>query len=173
MTQFPQRLGLLRRGSTVARWLTAVAGLCVGLAATPALAQSEKPWDTNTLVNEAHNLADTDLSRVRQQATDGDAHAQVVLGLAYEMGSAGLMANAVEALSWFTRAAGQGIPWAEIWAGDFYYTGSVGVPKAVSITFVRPISPDEVERPLQGRGRRPPRGKRVDHHRRRTLSAHA
>jgi hypothetical protein len=99
------------------------------LLASPVAAQTTDAWDTNTLVNIAHNLTAPDLDRVRQQASVGDARSQALLGLVYEMGAAGVMADPVQALSWFTRAAEQGIAWAEIWAGDFYYTGSTGVPK--------------------------------------------
>jgi hypothetical protein len=92
-------------------------------------AQTRPTWDTNTLVNEAHKLEAADLARVRAQADAGDARAQSLLGLAYEMGAAGLEASAVDALAWFLKAAGSGVPWAEMWAGDFYYTGSIGVPR--------------------------------------------
>jgi len=102
------------------------AAMLVLAAPAPAAAQD---WDTNKLVNEAHNLAEADLTRVRQQADGGDPHAQALLGLAYEMGAAGLMPNSVKALGWFNKAAEQGVAWAEMWAGDFYYTGSVGVPR--------------------------------------------
>ena len=99
----------------------------------PAAAQSKtgqsKTWDTNTMVNQAHNLMPEDLVRLRQQAEDGDARSQVLIGLVYEMGAAGITADPVQALAWFNKAARQGIAWAEMWAGDFYYTGSPGVPK--------------------------------------------
>jgi hypothetical protein len=107
-------------------WVLGFAAVVFLTTGRPAAAQT---WDTNTLVNEAHKLEAADLARVRQQADDGDARAQALLGLAYEMGSAGLEANAVQALSWFLKAAGKGVPWAEMWAGDFYYTGSTGVPR--------------------------------------------
>jgi TPR repeat protein len=92
-------------------------------------AQTQATWETNALVNEAHNLTPPDLERVRQQASVGDARAQSLLGLVYEMGAAGVTADPVQALGWFNRAASQGVPWAETWAGDFYYTGSPGVPR--------------------------------------------
>lgn len=95
----------------------------------PAAAQTDRTWDTNTLVNTAHNLKETDLPALRERADGGDGHAQALLGLVYEMGAAGLEANPVQALAWFNKAAAQGIAWAEMWAGDFYYTGSPGVPK--------------------------------------------
>jgi hypothetical protein len=99
------------------------------VAAGSSEARAQQPWDTNTLVNEAHNLNASDLERLRAQANGDDVHAQVLLGLANEMGAAGLMPDSVEALSWFQKAAERGVPWAEIWAGDFYYTGSPGVPR--------------------------------------------
>jgi len=107
-------------------WVLGFVAAVMLLAASPLAAQT---WDTNTLVNEAHKLEAPDLARVRAQAEGGDARAQSLLGLAYEMGAAGLEANAVQALAWFLKAADNGVPWAEMWAGDFYYTGSIGVPR--------------------------------------------
>jgi hypothetical protein len=92
----------------------------------PAAAQG---WDTNALVNEAHNLTPIELQRVRERAATGDSRSEALLGLVYEMGAAGVTADSVQALSWFNKVAAKGIPWAEVWAGDFYYTGSTGVPK--------------------------------------------
>ena len=97
------------------------------LAAAPARAQ--QPWDTNKLVNEAHSMMASDLDRMRMQADMGDPRAQVLVGLAYEMGAADLMPNPPQALSYFLKAADQGVTWAQVWAGDFYYTGSPGVPR--------------------------------------------
>ena len=97
------------------------------LAASPLRAQ--QAWDTNTLVNEAHALMAADLERMRMQADMGDPRAQVLVGLAYEMGAADLMPNPSRALSWFLKAADQGVAWAQVWAGDFYYTGSPGVAR--------------------------------------------
>lgn len=98
-------------------------------AASPLRAQ--QAWDTNKLVNEAHALMAEDLERMRTEADMGDPHAQVLVGLAYEMGAADLMPNPSQALSWFLKAADQGVAWAQVWAGDFYYTGSPGVPRDV------------------------------------------
>lgn len=86
-------------------------------------------WDTQALVNEAHKLNPDELPRTRARAEMGDARSQVLLGLAYEMGAAGLMPQPTEALSWFLKAAGQGVAWAEVWAADFYFTGSPGVAR--------------------------------------------
>lgn len=97
------------------------------LVAAPARAQ--QAWDTNKLVNEAHALMAADFERMRMEADMGDPHAQVLVGLAYEMGAADLMPNPPQALAWFLKAADQGVAWAQVWAGDFYYTGSPGVPR--------------------------------------------
>ncbi|HVZ21167.1 MAG TPA: tetratricopeptide repeat protein [Vicinamibacterales bacterium] len=91
--------------------------------------RAQEPWDTNKLVNEAHGLGAAELEKMRTQADMGDPRAQVLVGLAYEMGAANLMPNPSLALSWFLKAADQGVPWAQVWAGDFYYTGSPGVPR--------------------------------------------
>jgi hypothetical protein len=101
--------------------------LMAALVAVPA--RSQESWDTNALVNEAHGLGASDLARMRMQADMGDPRAQVLVGLAYEMGAAELMPNPSQALSWFMKAADQGVAWAQVWAGDFYYTGSPGVPR--------------------------------------------
>lgn len=105
-----------------------VLSFVVVVAATSARAQ-QAAWDTNKLVNEAHSMMASDLERVRMQADMGDPRAQVLVGLAYEMGAADLMPNPPQALSYFLKAADQGVAWAQVWAGDFYYTGSPGVPR--------------------------------------------
>ena len=86
-------------------------------------------FDTQQLVNAAHQLTTSDLPRLQASAEMGEARAQILLGLAYEMGAAGLMPQSVEALSWFLKAAEQGIVWAQVWAADFYFTGSPGVDR--------------------------------------------
>jgi hypothetical protein len=98
-------------------------------AAMPAFAQATQSWDTQALVREAGALTAEDLPPLEERATKGDARSQVLLALANEMGSAGLTANAVQALAWLRKAVDQGVAWAEMWAGDFYYTGSAGVPR--------------------------------------------
>jgi len=35
------------------------------------------------------------------------------------------------ALSWFLKAADQGITWAQVWAADFYVSGSDGIERDV------------------------------------------
>jgi len=86
-------------------------------------------WDTRVLVNDAHNLTPEEFVRARTRATEGDARSQALVGLVYEMGAADIEPNPKEAMSWFLKAAGQGSVWAKVWAGDFYYTGSPGVPR--------------------------------------------
>jgi len=111
------------------------ASLLIGLAASSS-AQSLPPpqraasaWDTQLLVNEAHNFVAEALPDLRKRAEAGDARSQVILGLILEMGSAGETAQPVEALAWFLKAAAQGVPWAEVWSADFYFSGSPGVPR--------------------------------------------
>ena len=104
----------------------AVIAFVVFVVSAPAFAQT---WDTQALVREAGALTAEELGPLEARANAGDARAQALLGLAHEMGSAGLTANPVEALAWLRKAADQGVAWAEMWAGDFYYTGSPGVPR--------------------------------------------
>jgi hypothetical protein len=84
-------------------------------------------FDTPELVEAAHQLMAADLPRLQARAEMGEGRAQVLLGLAYEMGSADLMPQPARALSWFLKAADQGITWAAIWAADFYFSGSPGI----------------------------------------------
>src|SRR5690349_22908373 len=106
--------------------------LALALAATssaqslPPPSRATSAWDTQTLVNEAHNLAPEALPDVRARAEAGDARSQALLGLVYEMGAAEQKPQPVEALNWFLKAAAQGVPWAEVWAADFYFSGSPG-----------------------------------------------
>jgi hypothetical protein len=91
--------------------------------------RSSTAWDTQVLVNEAHNLPAEALPDVRRRAEAGDARSQVLLGLVLEMGAGDEKPMPAEALEWFLKAAGQGVAWAEVWAADFYFSGSSGVPK--------------------------------------------
>ena len=86
-------------------------------------------WDTQALVNEAHNFVPEALPDLRARAEAGDARSQVLLGLILEMGAADQKPQPVEALNWFLKAAAQGVSWAEVWAGDFYFSGSPGVTR--------------------------------------------
>ena len=94
-------------------------------------------YDTQALVEDAERLRPDDLPRLRANAETGNARAQVLLGLAYEFGYGGLTRQADAALSWFMKAAEQGVPWAEAWAADFYFNGSMGtvrdVPRALAL----------------------------------------
>jgi len=117
------------------RQLVSAAVLILVIAATSS-AQSLPPpqrpasaWDTQLLVNDAHNLAAEALPDLRKRAESGDARSQVILGLVLEMGSAGETPQPAEALMWFLKAAAQGVAWAEVWSADFYFSGSTGVPR--------------------------------------------
>jgi hypothetical protein len=113
-----------------------LAAALVTLWAVPGSGQSLPPpsrpssaWETQDLVNEAHNLPAEALSDLRKRAEAGDSRSQVLLGLVLEMGAADQQRQPVDALNWFLKAAAQGVSWAEIWAGDFYFSGSPGVPR--------------------------------------------
>ena len=123
--------------------LTAVLLAAVGVTARP-LAQTAAPappavgpqtraaaFDTSELVNASHQLQADDLPRLQARAESGEGRAQVLLGLAYEMGGAGLKPQPAMALSWFLKAADQGITWAQVWAADFYLSGTDGVERDV------------------------------------------
>jgi hypothetical protein len=86
-------------------------------------------YDTEQLVEEAHQLTAADLAPLKARAEAGEARAQVMLGLVYEFGTAGTTAPPGEALSWFMKAAAQGVAWAEAWAADFYFNGSAGTER--------------------------------------------
>jgi hypothetical protein len=109
--------------------------LNLALAAAPS-AQSTGAFDTSELVNAAHQLNADDLPRLQARAESGEGRAQVLLGLAYEMGGAGLKPQPPMALSWFLKAADQGITWAQVWAADFYLSGSDGIERDVSRALV-------------------------------------
>ena len=88
-------------------------------------------FETSELVNAAHQLNADDLPRLQARAESGEGRAQVLLGLAYEMGGAGLKPQPPMALSWFLKAADQGITWAQVWAADFYLSGTDGIERDV------------------------------------------
>lgn len=104
---------------------------------TPPPDQAIEEFETSELVNAANRLTADDLPRLRARADAGDARAQILMGLAYETGRAGLVQQPAEALRWFLKAAGQRISWAEVWAADFYFNGGSGVerdyPKALAL----------------------------------------
>jgi hypothetical protein len=105
--------------------------VAIGAQSPPPPADRRGPaaFETSELVNAANRLDAADLPQLRARAEMGDARSQVILGLAYEMGRGGLKSQAPEALSWFLKAAAQGVTWASVWAGDFYFTGSPGVER--------------------------------------------
>jgi hypothetical protein len=102
---------------------------CASLSAAQAQPQAANAFETSELVNAAHQLNAGDLPALQTRAERGEGRAQVLLGLAYEMGSAGLKPQPPQALSWFQKAADQGIVWAQIWAADFYLSGADGVER--------------------------------------------
>ena len=55
-------------------------------------------------------------------ATQGDAQAQVTLGMMYQFGK-GLKQSHPDAVRWYLRAANQGDPLAQEFLGDMYYFG--------------------------------------------------
>jgi hypothetical protein len=117
--------------------LALLCGPAVGRAQEPApdglsTVDGRNAYDTEALVEESQQLTAADLPRLKASAEAGDPRAQVLLGLAYEFGSAGLTREVGEALSWFMKAAEQGIAWAEAWAADFYFNGSGGTPRDLS-----------------------------------------
>ena len=98
----------------------------------PAAPVSAGAYDTEALIEESRRLTGDDLPRLEASAEMGDPRAQVLLGLAYEFGSAGLTRQVDVALSWFMKAAEQGVGWAESWAADFYLSGSAGTGRDLS-----------------------------------------
>jgi hypothetical protein len=105
------------------------------LSTATAVAQSSPStpeYDTAQLVDAAKQLDAEDLPPLQARAEMGEGRAQVLLGLAYEMGSGGLKPQPPQALSWFLKAAEQGINWASVWAADFYYSGSPGIERDVA-----------------------------------------
>jgi hypothetical protein len=118
---------------TAALWWSAVALAQQSSDAPRSAAQpAQAGYETSELVDAAHQLIADDLPILQARADMGDARSQVLLGLAYEMGSAGLKPQPPQALAWFLKAAAQGIPWAEAWAADFYFSGSAGVERDFS-----------------------------------------
>ena len=109
---------------TVALWWSAAALVQQSSdAPRPAAQPAPAGYETSELVEAAHQLIADDLPRLQARADMGDPRSQVLLGLAYEMGSAGLTPQPPQALAWFLKAAAQGVPWAEAWAADFYFSG--------------------------------------------------
>jgi TPR repeat protein len=83
------------------------------------------------------------LPRKRCLAEDGDADAQLTLGIAYRDGSDGPPQDFVQAAAWFARAAEQGHPMAQFNLGRFHEHGrGVGQERGlVSPWFPPPCAP--------------------------------
>ncbi len=64
-----------------------------------------------------------------QQAEAGNASAELDLGNGYQFGEDGLPKNPLEAVKWYRKAAGHGLPQAEFALGFFYVNGKDGLPK--------------------------------------------
>jgi hypothetical protein len=117
----------------------AVPAVAVAQAPAPDRAAGDPPavYDTDELIADARRLRPADLPSLEARAEMGDARAQVLLGLTHEFGTAGLPRQPQHALTWFLRAAAQGVAWAEAWAGDFYFNGTAGgdrdVDKAIAL----------------------------------------
>jgi Sel1 repeat-containing protein len=132
-----RRNGERRRGTPGRFPWIALLAICVQVTAfaqqepppPPAAQPAAAAFETSELINTAHRVNAADLPRIRSSAEMGDARSQVLLGLIYEMGGAELMPEPRVALSWFLKAAAQGVTWAQVWAADFYFTGSPGVER--------------------------------------------
>jgi len=70
----------------------------------------------------------TDLKTLEKKAADGDAEAQIALGLAYDQGRGGVTPDRRKAAEWFGKAAAQGSAEAQFNLGTMYDYGT-GVPK--------------------------------------------
>ncbi|HEX2590035.1 MAG TPA: TetR family transcriptional regulator, partial [Rhizomicrobium sp.] len=68
----------------------------------------------------------TPLDELSAMASQGDAKAQLIVGLKYLKGTDGIEKNPVEAAKWVARAAQRGEPMAQYWAGYIYQHG-IGV----------------------------------------------
>ena len=124
-------------------WMAVVAFLVPGIATAQPPAGDRKTadpqavYDTEELVADARGLTSADVPPLQARAEMGEARAQVLLGLAHEFGTGGLARRPQTALTWFLRAAAQGVGWAEAWAGDFYFNGTADgdrdVDKAIAL----------------------------------------
>jgi TPR repeat protein len=105
----------------VLRLTIAIVPLIVCLA-TLAWADYEAGWD-------AYNRGDrgSAFREWRPLAEQGDANAQLLLGILYDKGLFGPH-DSVDALLWFEKAAAQGNANAQVWLGALYEAGK-GVPQ--------------------------------------------
>ena len=69
-----------------------------------------------------------DLKAIEKKAAEGDAEAQIALGLAYDRGGLGVAQDAKKAAEWFGKAAAQGVAEAQFNLGIMCASG-VGVEK--------------------------------------------
>jgi hypothetical protein len=69
-----------------------------------------------------------DLAALTEKATDGDANAQLELGIRYLTGRGVAIEDAVQARNWFLKAADQGNSTAQFWLGEMFSTGW-GIPE--------------------------------------------
>lgn len=67
------------------------------------------------------------LEALRAKAEQGDAAAQLKLGLLYQNGT-GIVIDYAEAVKWFRKSAEEGDPRAQFNLGSLYYRG-LGVPR--------------------------------------------
>ena len=77
------------------------------------------------LTTGVHSYSST--KRIKQEAENGDAYAQIELGRIYGDRDSGAYDMAMSAM-WFRKAAEQGNEEAQHWLG-FLYSGGYGVPK--------------------------------------------
>jgi TPR repeat protein len=73
------------------------------------------------------SLSAQDITAITNAAANGDANAQIILGLAYELGQ-GVPQDYVQAVAWWRKAADQGNADAQHYLGAAYVTGQ-GVPE--------------------------------------------
>src|SRR3954471_6911231 len=94
-------LGVVMRQLFPAALLLLLFAASTSAQALPPPQRAASTWDTQALVNEAHNLPAEAVPDLRERAGAGDARSQVLLGLVLEMGAADQQAQPVEALNWF------------------------------------------------------------------------
>jgi len=69
-----------------------------------------------------------ELAALTEKATDGDANAQLELGIRHLTGRGVPIEDAVQARNWFLKAADQGNSTAQFWLGEMFSTGW-GIPE--------------------------------------------
>jgi ectoine hydroxylase-related dioxygenase (phytanoyl-CoA dioxygenase family) len=86
------------------------------------------PFDDEMILPEEDEASSSSTSATRLAATNGDAVAQLQLGINYYVGENGCKTNHVEAARWFELAAKQGLAHAQFNLGCCYSMG-IGVPQ--------------------------------------------